>query len=72
MAKNKGEDSVRTRLEAAMACVVEMKTNHKMDGRSQMITKCPMCGGEVRMRIAASNKHTSGKCRTAGCIQWIE
>ncbi len=35
-------------------------------------TKCPLCLGVVRWRIAESNGHCAAKCKTEGCINAIE
>lgn len=33
---------------------------------------CPVCGGELRYSIAASNGHIWACCGTAGCVKFLE
>lgn len=39
-------------------------------GRSSC--KCPICGGEVRYRVASSNGHMFAACSTETCARWME
>jgi hypothetical protein len=42
-------------------------------GRSNQDTvKCPECGGQLHLTIAACNGHVHGKCETPNCIAWME
>lgn len=34
--------------------------------------KCPACGGDLRYSVSSYNGHLQGKCKTKGCLEWIE
>ncbi len=33
---------------------------------------CPKCAGELMFSKAKSNGHTHGKCKTEGCLAWMQ
>jgi hypothetical protein len=34
--------------------------------------KCPRCGGDLNYVRNKINGHTTGSCKTEGCLQWLE
>lgn len=34
--------------------------------------ECPKCGRALTVWISSFNGHTTGKCETDRCLQWIE
>lgn len=35
-------------------------------------TECPKCKGTIKFTVRASDGGTTGKCSTAGCLNWSE
>jgi len=34
--------------------------------------KCPKCGGELNVVVSTYNQHCHGRCKTDGCLSWME
>jgi hypothetical protein len=74
MTREQAEDEERqfaeylTFITGAVSRVKRIASRHN----SQGIIQCPKCGGDLWWTWAALNGHTSGDCRTEGCLAWIE
>lgn len=59
----------------AFAAIAEWRDDHrKRKAAGSTVVDCPACGAakSLHVVIAARNGHTSGKCKTDGCVGWIE
>ena len=58
-----------------MTAIMPWRTEHKKKriGGAQTID-CPACGGikTLSMTIAAYNGHVHARCKTEGCVSWME
>lgn len=58
-------------LEKGMKVMAQVKAAHK--GRNwQGTMECPVCADQLFVTHVAYNGHTSGRCTTPGCLNWIE
>jgi len=46
------------------------KINDLKDNRGKIV--CPKCGGELHYTRAKVNGHVWGKCKTEGCLSWMQ
>lgn len=49
----------------------EMRKKYRHTGFGGTVV-CPVCEGTLHMTVSSYNGHTSGKCETADCLNWIE
>lgn len=49
----------------------EMRKKHREKGFAGIV-ECPICKGTLHFRVSSYNGHTSGKCETEGCLNYME
>jgi hypothetical protein len=55
----------------AVKAVEPIRKHYK--GKNYLGTiECPICKGELVVRHAACNGHIWAKCKTEGCVSWVE
>lgn len=61
------------KMTTVLAAIEPWRKANKDRAASQTIN-CPACSGKLTlsMRIAASNGHVHGHCKTDGCVSWME
>jgi hypothetical protein len=59
------------RMEQTIPLRAMMKKKYK-GVSAQETVECPVCKGKLVMTIASVNGHVWGKCKTKGCLSWME
>lgn len=49
----------------------EMRKKYREKGFADIV-ECPICRGRMHFTVSNYNGHTSGKCETEGCLNYIE
>lgn len=65
--KDKCDKSIADTLRALQAVMAVTQGARGVHGT---IT-CPICGGDLRYSVAASNGHVWGACSTSDCVRWM-
>ena len=74
----KEADETMKELEAMMAGMekayeeIERRGYGKGNGVAKDTMTCPVCGGTLYFRVANCNGHVHAKCKTDGCLAWME
>ena len=68
MKDKKEKEDIGHRFEKVMEALKIIKEKKEDRGK---IT-CPCCGGDLHYTRASSNRHVWGKCKTEGCLQWMQ
>lgn len=53
-----------------MPVVAEWRKKPPFD--KQETIKCPVCGGALTLSQSSYNGHVWGRCKTKGCVSWME
>jgi hypothetical protein len=57
---------------AALRTVSTWKVKPKPDQDRSEVVDCPVCKGRLHLHQSSYNGHASGKCETAGCVEFVE
>lgn len=58
---------------ASLAAMVAVKQLSEQTGLRHGLMRCVKCmKGEIAWSVNGKKGHTSGKCSTPNCVQWIE
>lgn len=49
----------------------DMRMKHRKDG-FRGIVECPVCKGKLHFTVSNYNGHTSGRCESENCVNYIE
>lgn len=63
------------KMEKVMAAIAPIRKQVKAGGKSVgMLIDCPACGGTKTLGLSFSsyNWHCHGRCKTPGCVSWME
>lgn len=56
---------------SVLKAIKPWRDKHK--GRSHAETiECPACKGNLHLSISSYNGHVHGRCKTEGCVSWME
>ena len=64
-------DRLIEKMELVYPLIKKIKTENKGKNWSGTMQR-PVCKGELRMFHAMTNGHVMGKCKTDGCVNWME
>lgn len=70
----KFEESIRQVLDRHMKLdpwIAGMRKKHRKDG-FRGIVECPVCAGKLHFTVSSYNGHTSGRCESENCVNYIE
>lgn len=58
---------------ATLQAMIAVKQLSEQTGMRHGLMRCVKCmKGEITWMLNGKKGHTSGKCSTSGCVQWIE